>query len=218
MAENNITKKLLGYLVKFDDSDQQESELRPVPITTPANDGRPRNPEPFDNLKTTKLEPSPDPPVKPAEIVPPPDQMLTPEEIYRRANIPLAPFTAEEVWEFLKDHPANADTASLTKDFARELARFNRRFNENVDAKSIARDAHHKQRALQAHIRSITTQGDGFIAEQETQIASLEKQIEQMRETIKKEKERRGQSIEKYNNESERFDTVLRFLDQDVSV
>jgi hypothetical protein len=219
MAENNYTKKLLGYFIKFDESDPGESEVGYVPITppTPANDLRPRNTEPIDDLKTTRLGAPPNAPVKPAETVPPPDQLLTLEEIYRRANITPASFTAEEVWEFLQDQPASADTASLTKDFARDLARFNRRYNDNVDAKSIARDAVQKQLALQHYIQTITNQTDDFSAERNRQIADLEKQIEQAREAIKKEQERRNQSIEKFRIEAERLDKVVKFLDQDVS-
>jgi hypothetical protein len=122
--------------------------------------------------------------------------------IYRRAGIPVAPFTAEQALETL---------ASLPKEFGAETLRQGLKdllHAKSVTPESVVEDA---KRKLET-VKSLPGQFAEFITTSESDIARLQEQIDEKHKAIEQAQRQQHELDQKCQLETERLAKLLELL------
>ena len=134
--------------------------------------------------------------------------------IYKRASLPDAPFTAEQMLDML---------ASLPQELPLEMKRQTVKVTLGAMGKAtgtspetIVADASRKLAALSAYTDDITKQTADYVASATMEIAALQKQIDDKRKSIEGVQQKQAQVVQLCTQESDRLDDVLEFFSLDV--
>ena len=208
--------KIKGLLFEF-----EEDANAPQPVDlegiapTPA---KPKSAEqiareqPGPNLEDIKVPQSPQAPTEP--VVDATGQVNYPA-VYRMANIPDAPLTAEQVLDILhslpSELPLEAKRATL-KVTLNAIAKTN-----GVTPEAVVADASRKLTALGAFAQTYTEHATQYIAKAEQQIAAAEAEIQRLKQGIEDAKKKEQQAAQSCHQECDRLDDVLEFFSLDVA-
>jgi len=134
--------------------------------------------------------------------------------IYKLANLPSSPFSAEQVLELLSKLPAELPIEA-------KRATVNATVNAmaqatGVTADAIVADASRKLAALAAYAKSYADQASQFITKADAEITALQAEIEQKKRAIDDAKGKQSQMVHACTGESDRLDEVLEFFSLDV--
>jgi hypothetical protein len=134
--------------------------------------------------------------------------------IYKLANLPSSPFSAEQVLDLLAKLPAE-----LPLDAKR--ATVNATVNAmaqatGVTSDAIVADASRKLAALAAYAKSYADQASQFITKADAEITALQAEIEQKKRSIDDAKDKQTQMVHACTAECDRLDEVLEFFSLDV--
>lgn len=141
------------------------------------------------------------------------DSTINFDALYQSANLPPAPFSAEQVLATLSALPAELPIESKrqTVKVLIQAMKINGASPENIVA-----DASRKLAALNAYVEHVNKQAGEFIAKSETDILEMERLIEERRKAITTAKEKQERISQLCIAESERLDDVLEFFSLDV--
>lgn len=168
----------------------------------------------LDEIKVPETSANPVPAVPLSEPVIGPDGSVRFESIYRLANLPVVPFTAEQILELF---------ASLPPDLPIESKRATIRVTLGAMAKSmgvtteqVVADASRKLAALAAYNDSFAKQAEEFRVKTEVEIMTIEQQIAEKRKAIEDAMAKQKTMDDACEMESDRLDDVLEFFTLDV--
>jgi hypothetical protein len=159
------------------------------------------------NLEEIKVAASPPAPVPAGEV----DLAA----VYRAANLPAAPFSAEQMLEMLASLPSELPLDTKRKTVKVTLSALGKTMGATPE--TIVADASRKLAALNAYAEHVTKQTDEFIARSEKEIAALQAQMEAKRQAMQSARQKLAQSRQKCDAEAERLDDVLEFFSLDVA-
>lgn len=134
--------------------------------------------------------------------------------IYKLANLPTSPFSAEQVLDLLAKLPAELPidakraTVNVTVNAMAQAT--------GVTADAIVADASRKLAALAAYAKSYADQASQFITKADAEITGLQAEIEQKKRAIDDAKDKQTQMVHACTGESDRLDEVLEFFSLDV--
>ena len=163
---------------------------------------------PGPNLDEIKVPPSVAPPV----IEPGKQPDFT--NIYRQANLPAAPFTAEQVLELLAALPPELPMETKRQTVKVTLSAMAKTMGVTLD--SIIADASRKLAALTAFADTYGKQASEFTIKSQTEIAQLEAEIEEKRKAIASAQTMQAHVSQVCQVECVRLDEVLEFFSLDV--
>jgi hypothetical protein len=134
--------------------------------------------------------------------------------LYRQADLPSTPFSAEQMLDMLNSLP-------------RELPLDTKRQTVNVTLSSVGKsigatpetivaDASRKLAALAAYADSLARETAGFVSASELEIAALQAQIEEKRKAIQASQQKLQDAVRVCSTESDRLDDVLEFFSLDL--
>ena len=135
-------------------------------------------------------------------------------EIYRLANLPATPLTAEQVLEVLNSLPAELPLASKRATVKVTIDAMSK--TVSCSPESIVADASRKLAALAAYSKSYADQAEQFSSLSQAEIEKLQAQIEARKAAIEDAKKRQDQMAASCTAESNRLDDVLEFFTLDV--
>lgn len=212
-------KKAAGLFVEFEAEPEKPAENWNV-MTADA-------PEPVVKTKTVeqivKEQPGPnldeitvpaEPPAAPAEPVIRTDGSICFEAIYKLAQLPAVPFSAEQILDMLAtlppDLPLDTKRASI-RVMLGAMAK-----NMGVTTEQIVTDASRKLAALAAYNESFAKQAEEYASRAELEIQGLEQQIAEKRRAIEGAKAKQTRMNSACVAEGDRLDDVLEFFSLDV--
>lgn len=166
---------------------------------------------PGPNLDEIKV---PEEPVTPSQPLLNPDASLNTAAVYRLANLPEAPMTAEQAIEIISSFPADLPVASRRAAMKVTLDAMSKA--TGASAESVVADASRKLAALASFAESYGQQADKYTALAELQIEDLQKQIEAKRASIADAQAKKERAQSDCERESDRLDDVLEFFTLDV--
>ena len=134
--------------------------------------------------------------------------------IYFAANLPEAPFTAEQTLDMLGKLPANLPLDIKRQTIQATLTTLGA--TVGASAESIVADAARKLAALDAYAKKIDENSDALIQLAESEIAQLTIQIETKRAAIQAVRQRQQGVHTGCDAEADRLDEVLEFFSLDV--
>lgn len=212
-------KKAAGLFVEFEAEPEKPAENWNV-MTADA-------PEPVVKTKTVeqivKEQPGPnldeikvpaETPAAPAEPVIRTDGSISFEAIYKLAQLPEVPFSAEQILDMLAtlppDLPLDTKRASI-RVMLGAMAK-----NMGVTTEQIVTDASRKLAALAAYNESFAKQAEEYASRAELEIQGLEQQIAEKRRAIEGAKAKQTRMNSACVAEGDRLDDVLEFFSLDV--
>lgn len=139
---------------------------------------------------------------------------VTPAAIYQQANLPAAPFTAEQMLDLLASLPPELLLDTKRQTVKVTLSALGK--SAGATPETIVTDASRKLAALNAYIESLAQQADNFAVKAETEITALQAQIEEKRKAIQAARQKVLQGTQICEQESHRLDDVLEFFSLDV--
>ncbi len=151
-----------------------------------------------------------------AGSVPPPlpGQSLDFNALYTAADLPLAPFTAEQTLEMLGKLPQNLPLDMKRQMMSVTLGAMGTAIG--ASAENIVADASRKLAALAAYAADIDKTTDAYLVAAETEIQRLTDEIEQRRQAVLSARDKQ-QTIHKIcAAEADRLDDVLEFFSLDI--
>lgn len=166
--------------------------------------------QPGPNLDEIKVpsEPAPSEPVIGA------DGAIRYDSIYRLAQLPTVPFSAEQILEMLAtlppDQPLDSKRASI-RVMLGAMAK-----NMGVTTEQIVADASRKLAALAAYNESFAKQADEYVSRTELEIMGLEQQITDKRRAMEDAKAKQSKMTQACSTEADRLDDVLEFFSLDI--
>lgn len=134
--------------------------------------------------------------------------------IYAQANLPAAPFSAEQMLDMLQSLPAELPLAVKRQTDAVTLNAMGKSLGASPE--TIVADASRKLAALAAYAEALSKQTTQNTTTDEAEIASLEAQIAEKRQAIASAKQQQTQAVQVCAAESDRLDDVLEFFSLDV--
>lgn len=140
---------------------------------------------------------------------------VTPAAIYQLANLPVTPFTAEQMLELLASLPPELQLDTKRQTIKVTLSALGK--SSGATPETIVTDASLKLAALNAYIESLSRQADTFVVQAETEITALQAQIEEKRGAIQAARQKVLQVTQVCEQESHRLDDVLEFFSLDVA-
>ena len=167
---------------------------------------------PGPNLDQIKV---PEEPVSPAQPLLGPDGALNYPAVYKLANLPDAPMTAEQAIELIASFPADLPMTSRRAAMKVTLDAMSKA--TGASAESVVADASRKLAALASFADSYGQQADKYVALTELQIEDLQKQIETKKASIADALAKKARAVGDCERESDRLDDVLEFFTLDVS-
>ena len=219
-------KRAAGLFVEFD----PESATARVPEAGPTEEWNvmtATGPEPVVKTKTVeqivKEQPGPNldeikvqtEPASPTEPVIRADGSICYDSIYRLAQLPTVPFTAEQILEMLAtlppDQPLDSKRASI-RVMLGAMAK-----NMGVTTEQIVADASRKLAALAAYNESFAKQADEYVSRTELEILGLEQQISDKRRAMEDAKAKQSKMTGACSGEADRLDDVLEFFSLDIA-
>ncbi len=134
--------------------------------------------------------------------------------LYTAANLPLAPFTAEQTLEMLGKLPTNLPLDMKRQMMSVTLGAMGTAIG--ASAENIVADASRKLAALAAYAADIDKTTDAYLVAAETEIQRLTDEIEQRRQAVLNARDKQ-QTIHKIcAAEADRLDDVLEFFSLDI--
>jgi hypothetical protein len=152
-----------------------------------------------------------------AGAVPPPlpgAQTLDFAALYAAANLPPAPFTAEQTLEMLAKLPANLPLDVKRQTMSVTLNAMGTAIG--ASAENIVADASRKLAALAAYAADVDKTTDAYLVAAETEIQRLTTEIEQRRQAVLNAREKQQTIHNLCDAEADRLDDVLEFFSLDI--
>jgi hypothetical protein len=146
---------------------------------------------------------------------PAPDGSINFQSIYQAANLPPAPFSAEQMLEMLASLPAELPLEMRRQTVKATLASLGKAIGASPE--TIVADTSRKLAALSAYVDDVTKKTGDFAAAANLEIAALEKQIQEKRQAIGTIQGRHAQVVQACTREADRLDDILEFLSLDVA-
>lgn len=168
----------------------------------------------LDEIKVPEGAANPAPPVPPSEPVIGPDGTVRFESIYRLANLPTVPFTAEQILELFASLPADLPLDSKRATIRITLGAMAKSLG--VTTEQVVADASRKLAALAAYNDSFSKQAEEFRVKTEVEIMTIEQQIAEKRKAIEDAAAKQKAMNDACEAESDRLDDVLEFFTLDV--
>lgn len=153
----------------------------------------------------------------PASAAPPvatPDGKVDFGALYAQANLPAAPFTAEQTLDMLAGLPADLPLEVRRQTVKVTLGAMGKAIGATPE--TIVADASRKLAALAAYSENVSRQTADAVAAGELEIAALQSQIEQVRRSIEAARQKQTQVQALCDAETDRLDDVLEFFSLDV--
>jgi hypothetical protein len=153
----------------------------------------------------------------PASASPPtaaPDGKMSFASIYQHANLPPAPFTAEQMLDMLASLPPELPLETKRQTVKVTLASMGKAIGATPD--TIVADASRKLAALAAYADAVAKQSAELTTAANLEIAKLQAEIEEKRKAIEKAQQIQAQVTKMCEAESDRLDDVLEFFSLDV--
>ena len=135
-------------------------------------------------------------------------------QIYTQANLPIVPFTAEQMRDMLNSLPAELPLAMRRQTVKVTLGAMGKSIGATSDG--IVADASRKMAALAAYAGSLSSQTKAQTAAAEVEIAQLQAQIEAKQKTIASAQTLLTEAVQHCNTESDHLDDVLEFFSLDI--
>ena len=135
--------------------------------------------------------------------------------IYRQANVPAAPFTAEQMLEMLSTLPPELSLSAGRQMLSNLLKTMVKTIHATPE--SIGADASHKIEALDSYAKSLSKQTASMITGAEREIAAMQAQIEERQRAIEVAQGKLTQVLQVCQAESNRLNAVLEFFNADVA-
>ena len=135
-------------------------------------------------------------------------------EIYRRANLPATPFTAEQTLDMIGGLPPDLPMATKRQMVTVMLTTMGRTLG--VTQESIVTDAALKLAALSSYAEGMSRQAQDFIVRAEAQITQLEAQVQAYRAQIEGTRAKVGDIQRLCVAEADRLDDVAEFFTLDT--
>lgn len=139
---------------------------------------------------------------------------VTPAAIYQLANLPAAPFTAEQMLDLLASLPSELLLDTKRQTVKVTLSALGK--SAGATPETIVTDASRKLAALHAYVESLSRQAASFTTQTESEITALQAQIEEKRGAIQAARQKVLQVTQICEQESHRLDDVLEFFSLDV--
>jgi len=136
-------------------------------------------------------------------------------QIYRQANLPVSPYTAEQVLDLISGLPSELSIETKRQTVKVTLNAMASTLGVNTEM--IVADASRKLAALAAFSEHYAKQAASFSANAENEIASLQAQIEAKKQAISAAKVQQAHMAQMCHSESDRLDDVLEFFSLDVA-
>ncbi len=135
--------------------------------------------------------------------------------LYRRAGVPEAAFTAEQMLELLNSLPKELPLETKRQTVKVTLGSMGKSLG--LTPETLVTDASRKVSALAAYTDHLVKETSASVAATEREIADLEAQVEEKRAAIRAMKDRQAEETEWCNQECDRLDDVLEFFSLDVA-
>lgn len=135
-------------------------------------------------------------------------------EIYRQANLPNSPFSAEQALDMISALPAD-----LPIDVKRQTVKITMGAMgqaTGVNAESVVADASRKLAALNAYSDGLSRRTADFVAATQLEISQFENQIAEKRKLIEETKSMLDRAVKSCDAEGDRLDDVLEFFSLDI--
>jgi hypothetical protein len=202
----------------FDSIDPSKSaaaapKASPAPASEPASAPTMKTIEqivkdaPGPNLDEIKVEPAKVQPTAPGGEV-------HFNEIYKQANLPPCPFTAEQALDMIAALPADLPIESKRATVRVTMGAMGQA--TGVNAETVVTDASRKLAALASYSDGLTKRTSDFVASTQLEISQLEAQITEKRNLIEDTKAMLDRAVKSCNAESDRLDDVLEFFSLDI--
>lgn len=198
VPEGDETQAEIDRILAGDASAENAGESKTVEQIVRDDDGP--------NLEEIKVEDVP---------APEPGAKMDFTAIYKAAQLPASPFSAEQMLEMLESLPSELPLATKRQTVKVTLASLGKTMGASPE--TIVADASRKLTSLNAYVEHLTRRVNEFTAVEEKQIAAMQTQIEEKRKSIQDAKYQLTQSSHACENESERLDEVLEFFSLDVA-
>jgi hypothetical protein len=134
--------------------------------------------------------------------------------LYAHANLPAAPFSAEQAREMVASLPANLPLDVKRQTVQVMVGSLGKAIGATQE--TIVADASRKLAALSSYADNFAQQATDFTAAAEFEIDALLKQVEEKRQAITAAKDRQSQIQAICDAEADRLDDVLEFFSLDV--
>ena len=130
--------------------------------------------------------------------------------VYRAANVPTAPFSAEQMLETLSSLPAELPLETKRATVHAMLSTLGKTLGATPE--SVIGDASRKLAALGSFARYMEQKSGEVIAQNEAEIAALQAQIEEKRAQIQNTQSELARVLQNCEAQSKQFDDVLEFF------
>lgn len=232
MSVKDTLKKAAGLFFEFDEPPPSQewnvmTATKPGPALSPA----PTTPSPraktaeqivreqpgpnLDEIKVPTESASQTPTVTaPAEPVIRDDGSINYDSIYKLAQLPPVPFTAEQILDLFAGLPQDLPLESKRSTVKVTLGAMAK--SMGVSTEQIVADASRKLAALAAYSESYAKQAAEYVTKCEADIASMQQQIEMRKQGIEVAKAKQASMHEACSAEGKRLDEVLEFFSLDV--
>jgi aquaporin Z len=132
--------------------------------------------------------------------------------IYRMANLPDVPFTAEQVLEMVNSLPADLPMESKRTAIRVTLQTMAKTTGASVD--TVISDAKRKVQALASFAETYTEQANQYIMKTQHEMETMEAEIERRQRGIEEATSKQTQMVEACQSEADRIEKVFDFFDQ----
>jgi len=222
---NRVVKGIAGLFFEIDDPAKKEEDWNVMTASDPATPAaeKPKvtktleqivREQPGPNLDEIKIpEPTATPEVPPEPVINADGSVNFPA-IYKLANLPKSPYTAEEILELFATLPADLPLDTKRATIRVTIGQMAKTLG--VTTEQIVADASRKLAALAAYSESYGKQATDYCGRAEIEIATLEQQIADKRKTIEEAKAKQSAMHDACVKESDRLDDVLEFFSLDV--
>ncbi len=144
-----------------------------------------------------------------------PDGAIDFGALFKHANLPDAPFTAEQTIDMLASLPSNLPLEVRRQTVAVTIGAMGKAIGATPE--SIVADASRKLAALASFEQNFSRQVAEFVAAANFEIAELEKQMKEKREAITDAQTKQADVTRRCEAEADRLDDVLEFFSMDVA-
>jgi hypothetical protein len=134
--------------------------------------------------------------------------------IYKNANLPAAPFSAEQMLELIKSLPAELPLETRRQTVKVTLSALGKTMGASPE--TIVADASRKLAALEACVAGAQKSTQAAATKAETEIAELQKQVAQKQKEIETSRQKLLQLTQGCEAQSRELDDVLEFFSLDV--
>jgi gas vesicle protein len=134
--------------------------------------------------------------------------------VYAQSDLPVAPFTAEQMLDMLSSLPPELPLDTKRQTVRVTLEAMGRSLGATPE--TIVADASRKLAALTAYAEQLSTETASFVAATEQEVSALQAQIEEKRQAALAAQRKQEEAQQLCDAESERLDDVLEFFSLDV--